>query len=210
MVWPNTQQLVLLSHFMFTGNMQSWDPGVISSMPIILMAVHGACAPLPCTWGPLRLVLFSFTDFGWCLLSLWLIWLKAGSSQWTGVIERVSGRPLVSGKVQKVFGGKRRRRGIRAEWLQQVMGWRCTGSRDHPPDKLISRATDRWEAADLMLTSGNAEEDRHTTRYQCGIYVPIYMPQSRDIPAVLNAEWISLVVFNLGSVLLTSANWSII
>lgn len=100
--------------------------------------------------------------------------------------------------------------GIRAEWPEQVMGWRCTGSRDHPPDKLISRATDRWEAADLMLTSGNAEEDRHTTRYQCGIYVPIYMPQSRDIPAVLNAEWISLVVFNLGSVLLTSANWSII
>ena len=41
---------------------------------------------------------------------------------WTDVTERVvAARRLVSGKVQKVFGGKRWR-GIRVEWPQHVMG----------------------------------------------------------------------------------------
>ena len=52
------------NHFMFTQNMQSLDPGVISPGPIVLMASHGAqyAQPYP-GLGGLVLAHFSFQGF---------------------------------------------------------------------------------------------------------------------------------------------------
>ena len=52
------------NHFMFTQNMQSLDPGVISPGPIVLMASHGAqyAQPYP-GLGGLVLAHFSFQGY---------------------------------------------------------------------------------------------------------------------------------------------------
>ena len=68
MGWPSTRaemgEMGVPNHFMFTQNMQSLDPGVISPGPIVLMASHGAqyAQPYP-GFGGLVLAHFSFQGF---------------------------------------------------------------------------------------------------------------------------------------------------
>ena len=68
MGWPSTRaemgEMGVPNHFMFTQNMQSLDPGVISPGPIVLMASHGAqyAQPYPGSGG-LVLAHFSFQGF---------------------------------------------------------------------------------------------------------------------------------------------------
>ena len=163
------------------------------------------CAPLPSIWG---LASGSFQlyniSFRWCLLSFWWTKLKAGPMSLKGWGGGWGGRGSKCRKCLVGNGG-----GIRAEWAQCAGNGltQLPGSRDHPADKLIlSWPTDRWEAADLMLTSGNAE---HGGKYQAAEY-NILMHRAEQRHTCLAQCRMDFCCCLLGSVLLTTANWSII
>ena len=170
--------------------------------------MHGALNVHPyLQFGGLLLAPFSFTMLAFVegLSSFWWTKLKAGPMSlkgWGGGWGRRGGN-----KCRKCLVGNGG--GIRAEWVQCAGNGltQLPGSRDHPADKLIlSWPTDRWEAADLMLTSGNAE---HGGKYQAAEY-NILMHRAEQRHTCLAQCRMDFCCCLLGSVLLTTANWSII